>query len=121
LPRGARGKVKTEVKETIENMDIETIVISVITVSVSIIAVAITYVDMRKRLKQEEKFSKSMANLINTLREELELFRKQSMTSEEIKKQELLFKREQQQWKQITDIGKVIGWAIKQAQNEEAD
>jgi hypothetical protein len=87
--------------------------------SVSIIAVVLTYIDMRKRLKQERKFSKSMANLINTLREELELFRKQSMTSEDLTRQELLFKQGQQQWKQITDIGKLIGWVIKQAQNDE--
>jgi hypothetical protein len=91
----------------------------ILTISVSIIAVVITYVDMRRRLKQEQEFSKSMANLINTLREELELFRKQSMTSEDLKRQELLFKQGQQQWKQITDIGKLVGWAIKQAQNEE--
>ena len=91
----------------------------ILTISVSIIAVVITYVDMRRRLKQEQEFSKSMANLINTLREELELFRKQSMTSEDLKRQELLFKQGQQQWKQITDIGKLVGWVIKQAQNEE--
>lgn len=100
-------------------MDIETIVISIVTISVSIIAVAISYIDMRRRLEQERKFSKSMADLINTLREELELFRKQSKTSEDIKKQELLFKQGQQQWKQVTDIGKLFGWFIKQAQNEE--
>jgi hypothetical protein len=74
---------------------------------------------MRRRLKQEREFSKSMANLINTLREELELFRKQSMTSEDLKRQELLFKQGQQQWKQITDIGKFVLSAIKQAQNDE--
>jgi len=74
---------------------------------------------MRRRLKQEREFSKSMANLINTLREELELFRKQSMTSEDLKRQELLFKQGQQQWKQITDIGKLVLSAIKQAQNDE--
>lgn len=91
----------------------------IVTISVSIIAVVLTYVDMRRRLKREREFSKSMANLINTLREELQLFRKQSMTSEDIERQKLLFKQGQQQWKQITDIGKLIGWAIKQAQNEE--
>jgi hypothetical protein len=90
-----------------------------VTISVSIIAVVLTYVDMRRRLKQEREFSKSMATLVNTLREELELFRKQSKTSEDLKRQELLFKQGQQQWKQITDIGKLVGWAIKQAQNEE--
>jgi hypothetical protein len=100
-------------------MDNETILISVVTISVSIIAVAITYVDMRRRLKQEREFSKSMANLINTLREELELFRKQSMTSEDVKRQELLFKQGQQQWSQIKDIGKLIGWVIEHTKNNE--
>jgi hypothetical protein len=90
-----------------------------LTISVSIIAVAITYVDMRRRLKQEREFSKSMANLINTLREELELFRKQSMTSEDIKRQELLFKQGQQQWNQIKDFGKLIGWVIEHTKNNE--
>jgi len=107
------------VKETIENMDIETIVISIVTISVSIIAVAITYIDMRRRLKQEREFSQSMANLINTLREELEIFRKQSKTSEDIKRQELLFKQGQQQWKQITDIGRAIGKILEYAGNAE--
>jgi len=100
-------------------MDIETIVISVVTISVSIVAVAISYVDMRRRLRQEREFSKSMADLIITLREESELFRKQSKTSEDIKRQELLFKQGQQQWKQITDIGKLVGWVIKQTQNDD--
>lgn len=100
-------------------MDIETIVISIVTISVSIVAVVITYIDMRRRLRQEREFSKSMADLINTLREELELSRKQSKTSEDIKRQELLFKQGQQQWKQITDIGKLVGWVIKQTQNDD--
>ena len=100
-------------------MDNETIVLSIVTISVSIIAVAITYIDMRRRLKQEREFSKSMANLINTLREELELFRKQSMTSEDVKRQELLFKQGQQQWSQIKDIGKLIGWVIEHTKNNE--
>jgi hypothetical protein len=91
----------------------------VFTISVSIIAVAITYLDMRRRLKQEREFSQSMANLINTLREELELFRKQSKTSEDIKREELLFKQGKQQWNQIKDIGKLLGWVFKQAQSEE--
>ena len=74
---------------------------------------------MRRRLKQEREFSQSMANLINTLREELELFRKESMTSEDLKRQELLFKRGQQQWKQITDVGKLVLRVIEQTQNDE--
>lgn len=41
------------------------------------------------------------------------------MTNEEIKRQELLFKQGQQQWKQIKDIGKLLGRILKQAKSEE--
>jgi ABC-type transport system involved in cytochrome bd biosynthesis fused ATPase/permease subunit len=91
----------------------------ILTLCVSIIAVILTYVDMRKRLSQEQEFSKSMANLINTLREELKLFRKKSSTSDDIERQKLLFKKEQQQWNQFKDIAKAIGWFMEQAENEE--
>lgn len=75
--------------------------------------VLITYIDMRRRLKQDREVSQQMANLINTLREELQILRKQSKTSEDLKRQEVLAKREKQQWKQITDIAKGIGWLIQ--------
>lgn len=84
----------------------------VLTLGVSIIAVVISYIDMRRRLKQEREFSQSMANLINTLREELELFRKQSKTSEDMKRQKLLAQREQQQWNRMKDVAKAIGWFL---------
>jgi len=90
-----------------------------LSLSVSIIAVAITYIDMRKRLKQEREFSQQMANLIKTLREELELFRKESKTSEDLKRQELLAKKEKQQWKQLTDIAKGIKWFLEHAEDNE--
>jgi hypothetical protein len=83
----------------------------VLTISVSIIAVVITYVDMRRRLKQEREFSKSMANLINTLREELQLFRK---PTEDLA-------REKQQWKQLTDIAKGIGWFLEHMEDNEKE
>jgi len=81
----------------------------VVALSVSIIAVILTYIDMRRRLKQEREFSKSMANLINILREELELFGKQSRTSEDIQRQRFLARREQQQWNRIKDFASAIG------------
>lgn len=62
----------------------------VLSLSVSIIAVVLTYVDMRRRLKQERQFSQSMVNLISTLREELELFRKQAKTTEDVERHKLL-------------------------------
>jgi pilus assembly protein TadC len=92
-----------------------------ITISVSIIAVILTYIDMRRRLRQEREFSQSMAKLINTLREELELFRKQSNTSEDLRRQELLLKKEKQQWKQITDIFKGAYTALKDSEENEED
>jgi ABC-type transport system involved in cytochrome bd biosynthesis fused ATPase/permease subunit len=91
----------------------------IFTICVSIIAVILTYTDMRRRLKQEREFSQSMANLINTLREELQIFRKQSMTSEDLKKQELLVRKEEQQWKQITDIAKGIYRVLKDSEENE--
>jgi len=90
----------------------------VLTISVSIIAVVITYVDMRRRLKQEREFSKSMANLINTLREELQLFRK---PTEDLARQQLLAQREKQQWKQLTDIAKGIGWFLEHMEDNEKE
>jgi len=90
----------------------------IISLCVAIVAVILSYVDMRKRLRQEQEFSKSMANLVNTLREELKLFRNPS-TSNNIERQKLLFKKEQQQWTQIKDIAKAIGWVMEQAENEE--
>jgi len=90
-----------------------------LTFGVSFVAVIISYVDMRRRLKQEREFSQSMANLINTLREELELFRKQSMTSEDVKRQKLLIEREQQQWNRMKDVAKAIGWIWEHAEYED--
>ena len=91
---------------------------SALTLSVSIIAVILSYIDMRRRLKQEQEASQSMAELINTLREELELFRKRSMTNEELQRQKVLVQREKQQWKQITDIGKAIGWILEYSEDK---
>jgi len=91
----------------------------VFSLSVSIALVVLTYVDMRRRLKQEREFSQSMANLFNTLREELELFRKQSKTTEDIERQKLLAQQGKQQWKQITDIGKAIGWIFDRIEDNE--
>lgn len=76
---------------------------------------------MRRRLKQEREFSQSMANLINTLREELELFRKQSKTSEDLTRQRLLAQREQQQWNRMKDVAKTIGWILEHAVDDEEE
>jgi hypothetical protein len=90
----------------------------IVSLCVSVVAVILTYVDMRKRLSQEQEFSKSMATLITTLREELKLFRKPS-SSNDIEKQKLLFKKEQHQWNQLKDVAKAVGWFMEQAENEE--
>ena len=76
---------------------------------------------MRRRLKQERDFNKSMAKLVNTMREELELFRKQSKTSEDLERQKLLAQQGKQQWKQFTDIAKGIGWILEHAENDEEE
>lgn len=74
---------------------------------------------MRRRLKQEQEFSKTMAKLINTLREELKLFRKKSSTSNDIERQKLLLKKEQHQYRKFKDFAKTIGWLIEKAEDEE--
>jgi phage regulator Rha-like protein len=95
--------------------------LNVLTISVSIIAVVTAYIDMRRRLKQDREASQSMAKLINTLREELELFRKQSKTSEDIERQKVLAKKEQLQWKQVVDVGKAIGWLLEYTEETEEE
>jgi hypothetical protein len=91
----------------------------VITTSIAIIAVILSYIDMRRRLRQEQEASKAMANLINTLREELELFRNQSKTSEDLERQKLLARKERQQWNRMKDVFKAIGWFVEHAEDEE--
>ncbi len=93
----------------------------ILTISISIIAVVLAYIDMRRRLKAERDFNKSMAKLVNTLREELELFRKQSKTSEDVERQKLLAQQGKQQWKQLTDFAKGIGWILEHSEDNEED
>ena len=87
-----------------------------LTFGVSLVAVIISYVDMRRRFKKQQEFSKSFVGLVNTLREELQLFRKKSMTSDDLKRQKLLAQKEQQQWKRMSDIAKAIGWILEHAE-----
>jgi len=92
---------------------------SILSLFVSIVAIVVAYVDMRKRLKAERDFNKSMAKLVNTLREELDLFRKQSKTSEDLERQKLLARQSQQQWNRLKDVGKALGWLFEHAEDEE--
>lgn len=92
---------------------------SILGLSAAIIAVIIAYIDMRRRLKQQQEFSQLMANLINTLREELKLFRQQSMTSEDVKRQKILDQTAQQQWNRMKDIGRAIGWFLEYMEDTE--
>ncbi len=92
---------------------------------ISIIAVFLFYIDMRHRLKQEQEASKSMLNLINVMREELNLFREQitkgRLTNEELERQKLLQRQQEQKWRQAKDIFKGIKWLaeIVGAENEQ--
>jgi hypothetical protein len=90
----------------------------ILSLSVSIIAVILTYIDMRRRLKQEQQLSKSMAKIISTLREELRLFRKKSMTNEDLERQKLLAQKEKQQWNQMRDVAKAVGWLLERAEGD---
>lgn len=94
---------------------------SILTLCVSIIAVIITYIGMRRRLKQEQESSKSMAKLINTLREELKLFRKSSKTDEDIKRQKLLLRKGQHQWNQLKDLGKLAKFLLEHTDDSEEE
>ena len=76
---------------------------------------------MRRRLKQEQEFSKSMAKLINTFREELKLFRKSSKTDEDIERQKLLLKRGKHQWNQLKDIGKLGKFLLEHTDDSEEE
>ena len=93
--------------------------VSIATLCISIAAVILTYIDMRRRLKKEREFSKSMAKLINTLREELQLSRKKSMTKDELKRQKLLAQKEQQQWNHMKDVAKAVGWFLDRMEDAE--
>lgn len=89
---------------------------AILSLTVSIVAVVLAYVDMRRRLKQEREFSQEMARLINTLREELQLFR---TSTSDTTRQNLLAHKEEQQWNRLKDIGKAIGWILEHAEDEE--
>lgn len=59
-----------------------------------------------------------MAKLIETLREELKLFRN---SSQDTVRQNLLAQREEQQWNRLKDVGKTIGWLFEHAEDDEQD
>ena len=93
--------------------------VTILTLCVSIVAVILTYIDMRRRLKQAQEFSKSSGRLINTLREELQLFRKKSMTNDDLKRQQLLAQKGQQQWNRMKDVARGIGWFLDRMEDTE--
>jgi hypothetical protein len=91
---------------------------------ISIIAVIITLIEVRHAMKQE-KLSKTMLDLVNDMRKELRIFRvqanKSSLSSEELKKQQLLLREQEQKWKQVNDLAKGFKWFVEMSQtsNEE--
>jgi len=93
--------------------------VSIVTAVISIVTVVLAYYDMKKRLKQEHDFSQSMADLVKTLKEELQLFRNQSSTSIDLERQKLLARKEETQYNRMKDVGKLIGWFLEHADDEE--
>ena len=93
-----------------------------LTFGVSLAMVLITYIDMRKRLKEQQVFSKLSMELLGTLKEELKLFREQpkgvSTTKQELKRQKILADREKQQWNKIKDVAKAIGWIWEHTEDD---
>ncbi len=73
--------------------------------AISIVAVLLFYLDMRWRIKREEKTSVEMAQMIRVLKQELELFRKQAegghLTSQELQKQKALQSQSDTIWKGV--------------------
>lgn len=93
-----------------------------LTFGVSLAMVLIAYIDMRKRLKEQQAFSKLSMELLGTLKEELKLFREKpkgvSTTKQELKRQKILADREKQQWKQMKDVAKAIGWILEHTEDD---
>ena len=71
---------------------------------------------MRRRLKQEQEFSQSMAELIKTLKEELHLFR---TSSSDASRQSALAKQEEKQYNRLKDLAKAVGWILEHSEDEE--
>lgn len=80
---------------------------------------------MRLRLKQEQDASKSMLGLINIMKEELRLFRepitKGGFSSDELERQKLLLRQEEQKWRKTKDILKGIKWLAEIFATEDAE
>lgn len=85
--------------------------------------VILFYIDMRRRLKQEQDASKSMWDLISIMREELTLFREQigrgRLSNEEFERQKLLQRQQEQKWRQARDIFKGIKWLAENVDDTE--
>ena len=59
--------------------------------------------------------------LINTMREELQLFRKKSMANDDLKRQQLLAQKGQQQWNRMKDVARGIGWFLDRMEDAEEE
>ena len=93
-----------------------------LTFGISLVTAILFYVDMRRRLKEQQEFSKLFMKLLDTLREELKLFKKHSKgvstTKQELEREKILAQRERQQWKQIKDVAKAIGWILEHTEDD---
>ena len=93
-----------------------------LTFGVSLVTVILFYIDMRRRLTEQQEFSKLFMKLLGTLREELKLFKKQSKgvsaTKQELEREKILAQREIQQWRQIKDVAKAIGWLLEYTEDK---
>jgi len=63
---------------------------------ISITAVIISYVDMRRRVKNEREFSEALAKYVQILWN--------------LKEEELRQQKDRQQWQKYKDIAKAFGW-----------
>ena len=76
--------------------------------AISMVAVVLLYLDMRGRIKREETTSTELAQLVKVMREELELFRKQTqggqLTTQELLRQRTLQSQSDATWKNLTNL-----------------
>ena len=77
---------------------------------ISVVGLILVYLDMRRRQTSDREASKIMFDLIATMRQELQLIKQQIGSSGITSQQSLLQRKEQAEWKRLTDLAKGISW-----------
>jgi len=88
---------------------------------VSGLGVLLVYVDMRRRQTSDRDASRIMFGLINTMKQELQLIRQKVGSAGITSQQSLLQRKEQTQWKQLTDLARGFAWLVERWEEFEGD